>query len=321
MTPEESPSALSTSRPGDVRVLVVGSSGFLGRSVVRALADEGYEVHGLVRDAAKGERVRDSGGIPFLGDILDATSLRSAAKGCVAAIHLAAHPSRDEDEERVRVEGTEHLAEVAATEGMTRLLVGSGYWVYPGGPDTITEESAVEPRGESQINFDAERAGMRANVPGRLDVMILRPGMVYGDGSWFRTMAFAISRGEYSVVGDGSNRWSFVALPDTARAFVRVLQAGGAGEVYNVVDGVPGSLREFVDFVAGQTGSPRPPSVTLETAVEGMDEVVARHLSADRPASNRKLLGLGWRPRLASYREGIPPVLKEIFPRGAGRGR
>jgi nucleoside-diphosphate-sugar epimerase len=321
MTPAEAPRTPSDPSKTSRRVLVVGASGFLGRAVVRSLAEEGIEVHGLVRDPAKGERVRESGGIPFVGDILDPASLRAAGKGCAAAIHLAAHPSRDEDGVRVRVEGTQHLLDAARSEGMARVLIGSGYWVYGGQGEWITEESPVEPRGESQANFDAERVGLRANAPGTMEFLVLRPGMVYGDGSWFRSLALSIRSGEYSVVGDGKNRWSFVALPDTASAYARVLEAGVGGEVYNVVDGTPAPLREFVDFVAAEVGATPPRSVSEVTAAKELDEAVAHHLAADRPTSNQKLLGLGWRPRFSTYREGVPGVLREIFPRGPGRGR
>jgi nucleoside-diphosphate-sugar epimerase len=300
---------------------VAGASGFLGRAVVRALADEGLRVHGLVRDTAKGERVRESGGIPFVGDILEPASLREAARGCRAAIHLAAHPSRDEDEARVRVEGTQRLVETARSEGMTRVLVGSGYWVYAGQSDWITEDSAVDPRGESRANFDAERIGLAANTPGTMDVLVLRPGMVYGDGSWFRALALAVRSGEYTLTGDGTNRWSFVALSDTATAYARVLAVGVGGEVYNVVDGSPAPLREFVEFVAAQEGAPAPGERTEAEAAGDVGEDVAHHLAADRPTSNGKLLALGWRPRFPTYRDGIPGVVREIFPRGSGRGR
>jgi nucleoside-diphosphate-sugar epimerase len=321
MNPADGSLRSPTSSKSRTRILVAGASGFLGRAVVRALAEEGFEVHGLVRDTAKGERVRESGGIPFVGDILDLPSLQTASKGCRAAIHLAAHPSRDEDAARVRVEGTRRLIEAARSEGMTRILIGSGYWVYRGQEDLITEAAPVDPLGESKDNFEAERTGLQANSPGTLDVLVLRPGMVYGDGSWFRSLALSIRSGEYSVVGDGKNRWSFVALPDTATAYARVLSSGAGGEVYNVVDGTPAPLREFVDFVATEIGATSPRATTEANGAREMGEAVAHHLAADRPTSNQKLVELGWRPRFSTYREGVPGILREIFPRGAGRGR
>jgi nucleoside-diphosphate-sugar epimerase len=302
------------------RVLVAGAGGFLGRAVVRALADGGYEVRGLVRDAAAGERVRESGGIPYRGDVLDPPSIRAAAGRCDAIVHLAAHPGRGQDENAVRVEGGRNLLSAARAEGARRFLLGSGYWVYRGRPEPIDETSPLEPRGESKVNRGAELVALEAHRPGELEVLVLRPGMVYGNGSWFRALALGVASGEYSVVGDGRNRWSFVALPDAGAAFRAVLSAGSGGEVYNVVDGRPAPLREFVDFVAAQAGVRPPPSISLEDAAGTFGETDARHLAADRPTSNGKLLGLGWTPRFPTYRDGVPGVLRDLLPSSGRRG-
>ncbi len=303
---------------GPRSVLVVGAGGFLGRAVVRSFADAGWEVRGLVRDPAKGELVRARGGVPVIGDVLDPATLAGALRGCDIAIHLAAHPSRDEDEARVRVEGSRRLVASASEAGLRRLVLGSGYWVYASRPDPIEEDAAVEPRGESRVNFDAERAFLEAAPRDSIDRLVVRPGMVYGDGSWFRDQATAIRDGRYRVVGDGRNRWSFVDVADAADAFVRVVVSGVSGSTYNVADGHPAPLREFVDFVAGQLGVPPPDSLPLDQAEAEFGDDVARHLAADRPVSGQRLRTLGWTPRFATYRDGVPPVLREMFPR---RGR
>jgi len=307
------------SRSGKVRrVLVVGASGFLGRSAVRAFSKAGYEVRGLVRDPLKEVLVRDDGGTPVLGDILDVRSMRTAMVGCSGVIHLAANPPAESDQTRVRVEGARNLVEAAREEGVLRLVIGSGYWVYRGQPQLIREDSPVEPRGESQINYDAERAGLEANSPGGLEVLVVRPGMVYGNGSWFRGLAESIEAGVYRIVGQGKNRWSFIERWDAGAAFHAVLESGAAGEVYNVVDGHPAPLREFADFVAAGLGVPPPQSIDLEAGERDLGEAVARHLAADRPTANDKLRGLGWRAHVSSYRDGIPGLLREMFPH---RGR
>jgi len=296
-------------------VLVLGASGFLGRSVVRAFSKSGYEVRGLVRDPKKAARVREDGGLPMVGDVLDLASLRTAAAGCTGVVHLAANPSEGEDPARVRVEGTHNLVEAARREGVPRLVIGSGYWVYRGQPELIREDAPVKPLGESQNNYDAERVGLEANSPGTLETLVVRPGMVYGNGSWFRGIADSIRAREYRVVGDGSNRWSFVDRWDAGTAFQTVFESGIAGEVYNVVDGHPASLREFIDFVAAELEAPSPPSIGLVEATREMDAAVAHHLAADRPTSNEKLLALGWRTHVSSYQDGIPSLLHEMFPR------
>jgi len=299
-----------------MKVLVTGAGGFLGQAVVRALSDRGHEAIGLVRRPGQRSTVVAAGGTPVLGDVLVPPSLARASAGCAAAIHLAATHADDPGStalvERVRVEGAHNLVRSARAQRVRRLVIGSGYWVYRGSASVITESSPLDPRGESRNNFEAERAGLAANAPGALDVLVVRPGMVYGDGAWFGTLREAIDAGAYRVIEEGMNRWSFVALPDTGAAFTRVVEEGLAGEVYNVTDGRPVSWREFVGFVAERLGRPAPGRMSIDDAVRTYGADVAHHLAADRAVSSAKLKGLGWTPRFPTYRDGVAELLAEI---------
>jgi nucleoside-diphosphate-sugar epimerase len=296
-----------------VRVLVTGAAGFLGSAVVRTLADQGAEVIGLVRDPRQVAGVESVGASAAVGDVLDAEAVARAAEGCEAAVHLAASTIEAEvaggHAERVRVEGARTLARLGRAGRLRRLVLGSGYWVYRGGNETITEASPVDPRGESRINFEAEQAALAGNAAPAFGVVVVRPGMVYGNGSWFRSTYEAIRSGEYRLVGDGANRWSFVSREDVGTGFARALAAGSPGEVYNLVDGRPAPWREFVAYVANALGRPVPPSLSSEAAAGVYGRDVAHHLAADRPTSSAKLEALGWRPRYPAYREGLAELL------------
>lgn len=299
------------------RVLVAGASGFLGQAIVRAFTAQGWEVRGLVRDPAKADRVRAAGGVSVTGNVLDAQSLRKAASDCDAIVHVAANPSGTSEgselPRRVRVEGTLNLIGAAESCRVRRLVVGSGYWVYADQPGPIAEDSELDPQGESRINYDAERAGLGANAVGELEVMVVRPGMVYGNGSWFRAIFDGIRSGTYSVIDGGVNDWSFVSLPDAGNGFFSVVKAGHAGQVYNLVDQHPSSWEEFAGYVAERLQRPPPPSISLEVAEKQFGSVVARHLAANRSASSAKLEAIGWRPIYPRFREGIDAVLQEIL--------
>lgn len=52
-----------------MRVLVTGATGFAGRSVTMALLGDGHEVHGLVRDPASAESLRQAGVSLHAGDM------------------------------------------------------------------------------------------------------------------------------------------------------------------------------------------------------------------------------------------------------------
>ncbi|HEV2316471.1 MAG TPA: NAD-dependent epimerase/dehydratase family protein [Thermoplasmata archaeon] len=297
-------------------VLVAGATGFLGRAIVRALASSGRTVLGLMRNPERAEWVRAAGGYPVRGDVLDERSLERAASGVEAIVHVAAHPGSDEDdaesERRVRVEGTDHLARAARANGVRRLVVGSGYWVYASSAGLLTEDSATDPRGESAWNFDAERVALAANRPGLLETVVVRPGMVYGDGAWFRATTEALQRGDYVLIAPGTNRWSFVSLEDAAAGFVTVLDRGAPGSVYDLADGAPVEWIRFIDLVCREMGKQPPTPLEPSVARGTYGPVVTDHLSADRAMTAARLRALGWEPRDRDCGSGVPPLLRAI---------
>src|SRR5579885_2934342 len=102
-----------------MRILVVGATGVLGRNVLPRLLERGHRVRAVARRVEQVEMLQRLGVEARLGDILDASSLLSAAKGCDAALHLATaipRPGQPGDwslNDRIRREGTRNL--LAAT--------------------------------------------------------------------------------------------------------------------------------------------------------------------------------------------------------------
>lgn len=287
-----------------MKVLVAGASGTVGLPVVRALVEGGHEVAGLVRSPAKGSVVRAAGARPVVGDVLDPDSLRTAAKGVEAVVHLAA--GRD-DFERTRVEGCRNLARAATEAGARRFVLGSGYWIFGNHEETITEESSINEDSAGRVNWRAERVARDAARD--LEVSIARPGMVYGPGGWFASMVKRLREGAYRNIGGGANRWSPVHPADVGTAFRAILELGEPGHLYLVVDDAPVPVREFTSFVAESLGVPPPASITEAEAAEFTTPELVAAMTANQAASNAKLKGLGWRPRFPTYREGVPEVL------------
>ncbi len=296
-------------------VLVAGAGGFLGRAIVQALVEGGWVARGLTRSPDGLASVERLGGEPVAGDVLDAAVVRAAAAECQAIVHVAANPGDEHGDpelpHRVRVEGCRNLADAARLASVPTLVVGSGYWVYADQPGPIREESRVDPQGESRTNYETE---LLARTFTDLDVRIVRPGMVYGDGSWLRSTLTALRDHSYRVIGSGSNAWSFVSLPDLGRAFRTVLEAGAPGNVYNVVDDEPRPWGEFAAYLADRIGCDRPASCSTAEAERIYGPVVARHLAAARATSSEKLQRLGWRPVFSNYRPGIDDLLARISP-------
>ena len=273
----------------------------------------------MVRKSEQQALVEASGGVPYLGDVADPVRAEEAASDCDAILHLAAPSDGDSSTEegrqefdRSRVRGARNLVAAARAKHVPRFLLGSGYWLYGDHPGVITEDSDSQPTEVVAHNWGAEEVARAAQQPGTLDVVIVRPTMVYGDGAWFRPMFDSIRNGTYRYVGDGSNHWSFIHRDDCGAAFLSVLDHGAGGETYIATDDEPVSIRTFSEFVASELHAIKPEGIPLARATNELGRSVATALGSNQAASNRKLRTLGCRPRFPSYRVGVPPTIREM---------
>ena len=98
-------------------ILVTGGTGFIGPRVVHALRAENRDVRVLVRRPERAGALRGWGCDVVQGDVTDAPSLRRAAEGCDAVVHLVSIiTGKPADFERVMAQGTRDLVR-SATRG------------------------------------------------------------------------------------------------------------------------------------------------------------------------------------------------------------
>jgi uncharacterized protein YbjT (DUF2867 family) len=93
-----------------MRIFVAGSTGAVGRELVRALVAAGYSVTGLTRTAMKAVAVKRMGAEPVVADGLDAPAVRAAV--------LSAKPD-------VVIDEMTDLAAVPKTRGRQQALSSS----------------------------------------------------------------------------------------------------------------------------------------------------------------------------------------------------
>ncbi|MEM0129650.1 MAG: NAD(P)H-binding protein [Thermoplasmata archaeon] len=296
-------------------VVVAGAAGFLGRAAVRAFVRRGHRVLGLVRRPAQAEAVRRDGAEPVVGDLLAPDSWEGSLAGASIVVHAAANPSdaSGEDDPRiaaVRIAGGRSLARIAARRGARRLVVVSGYWVYPDAAETRTEEAPIDPVGEARTNRETELA-VEAELRGTpVDHPVVRPGMVYGTGAWLPPIARALAGRRYAVIDGGQNPWSFVSRDDAGEAIATVgAAAGPVPPVLTVVDDRPVPWGTFVGSLARRLGLPPPRSVSRAEGIRLYGETIARQLSARRAFLAPRLRSLGWRPLDPSVEEGLARIL------------
>jgi NAD+-dependent farnesol dehydrogenase len=251
-----------------MKVLLTGGTGFLGKNVARALSARGHEVRLLARAGS------NLAGLPagdiVRGDVCDAASLRGAAEGCQAILHMAALvkmwvPER-EAFDRVNVEGLRAALAAADAVGARLVYTSSFMAIGPTGAPPA-DESQIHP-GHSFRN-DYERTKAHADVIAReaaaagRDVVLLYPGVVYGPGD--RTAGNIVVnmiadhlRGRFpGIIGPGDRLWSYAFVEDVAAGHVDALEKGRAGERY-LLAGENVSMNDFFRLLAEASGVPAP---------------------------------------------------------------
>jgi 2-alkyl-3-oxoalkanoate reductase len=114
-----------------------------------------------------------------------------------------------------------------------------------------------------------------------------------------------VRKRQFPVIGGGTGIWSFIEITDAAAATVAAVGRGAPG-VYNIVDGDPEPVAEWLPYLAEVAGA-KPPlhlPVWLGRLLAG-DFVVAQMTEARGSSNEKAKKELGWVPRYESWREGF----------------
>jgi UDP-glucose 4-epimerase len=249
-------------------VVVTGASGFVGQAVVKLLsAKTGIKVSAFSRQAKAVEA-----GIEFVqvGDFATGDFSRGLA-GVDCVIHSAArvHVMSDSsaspilEYRSVNVHGTLNLARQAAENGVKRFIFLSsakvnGEATPPGQPFTADQTPApLDPYGISKM--EAER-GLRAlAVETGMEVVIIRPVLVYGPGvkANFRSMMNWLAKGVPLPLGAIHNKRSLVALENLVDLIVTCIDhPAAANQTFLVSDDEDVSTSELLRRMARALGKP-----------------------------------------------------------------
>lgn len=235
---------------------MTGAGGFIGRHVCALLARAGYRVRGAGRLPSPATEIGGLNEWIRVGSLGADADWSVALDGVEAVVHLAgrAHVLRDKvadplaEHRRVNVAGTEALAEQAAQRGVRRFVFMSSIKVNgertgrlaDGSWQRYTEDDApspVDPYGVSK--WEAEQTLTRVAKKTGLEVVVLRPPLVYGPGvgaNFLRLMRL-VDRGWPLPFARVDNLRSLIYVENLADAVLCCLQSeAAAGRTYLVSD-------------------------------------------------------------------------------------
>jgi nucleoside-diphosphate-sugar epimerase len=221
---------------------------------------------------------------------------------------------------RVNVAGTNHLAQTAALMGVRRFIYMSSVKVYgEGNAVAYTEHDRPRPADAYAISkYEAEQLLQEINDKTDLEVVVLRPPLVYGPHvkANFLQLLKVVDMGIPLPFANVRNQRSLIFLGNLIDAIVLCIDhPKAAGKTYLLSDGVDTSTPELIKKVASMLGKPPrlfPFSLTLLrqlAKVAGMSEAVSRLLDSLSVDCSKICTELDWIPRF-TMTEGLAETAK-----------
>lgn len=291
------------------RILVSGANGFVGSALCAELVRRGRAVTGAVR-SAPGPGQTAVGAIDGSTDWSAALAQCDTVIHCAARVHMLADSSGDplRDYRIVNLDGTLQLARQAHALGVRRFVFVSSIKVN-GEATTDRPFTAhcppapTDPYGQSK--HEAEQALLALGRDSALEVVIVRPPLVYGPGvkANFLKLLRLVRKSYPLPFASLRNRRSMVALDNLVDLLILCSTHPDApGQVFLVSDGQDLTMGELVGHIAAAMGRrtillPVPAALmhALAAAV-GKTAVADRLLGALQVDIRQTKAALEWQP-------------------------
>lgn len=253
-------------------VLVTGASGFVGSAVARKLAERGFAVRALVRKSSPRTNLAGFPHEAVEGDMRDAASMLSAARGARYLFHVAADYRlwAPDAEEIVRnnIEGTRATMKAALEAEVERVVYTSSVAtlkpIEDGSADETSrhdEKSAIGAYKRSKVL--AERLVEQMVAQEGLPAVIVNPSTPIGprDVKPTPTGRVIVEAAKGRMPAYLDTGLNLVHVDDVAEGHLLALAKGRAGQSY-VLGGHDVSLKTMLGLIADLT-SRRAPRIRL----------------------------------------------------------
>lgn len=236
-------------------VAVLGASGFIGNRIVEMMhLGKGWDVRPVVRRSSGLVLASRFGLEGRIADGRDSDALAAAFHGCDLVIHALAGDART-------ITGTiQPVYRAAARARCRRLIYLSSAMVHGQAPARDSDEHSPLPVGQAleynRAKISAERKLFALGHKGPVEVVALRPGIVYGPRSqWIGGLADDLLAGSAAFVDGGSGLCNAIYVDNVVHAVALACTVpAAAGEAFLLGEDEVPTWREFYRRVAEALG-------------------------------------------------------------------
>jgi len=280
------------------KTAVTGASGFIGSHLLKALGVKAQPIS-----------LRDSGWSTALASHRPAT-----------IIHLAGYAdgrASGQQIQKVNVGGTKSLAEEAARCGVRRFVFISSIQALTEKTvegESVNTKTSTTPQGAyGRSKLEAEQLLRALSMESRMEVVIIRPPLVYGPGvkANFRNLFQLVDKGPpLPLAALDSNQRSFVGVSNLIDLVLVCLESpAAANQTFHVSDDEDISTAELLRRMGKALGKPVRnlpiPETVLKTGLRmiGKGEWVDKLCGDLRVDIEETKRLLGWKPKVTMEEE------------------
>ena len=317
-----------------MKALVTGANGFTGSHLARALKKQGNIVVGLVRKSSNLATLSNCNLQLVYGDLTDRDALQAAMTGVDTVFHTAAYVElglvNQAEMERVNVEGTQAVLEVAQASGVSKVVYCSTIGVFGHTGDQVVNETFKRTQTDFSSAYDrtkyqAQQLADQFAAQGLPIVSILPSGIFGPDDPHFGPVLQQFLKGRLKVWVGRDRITGIVHVDDLVAAMILATEKGKPGEYYIVSAGEL-TTHEMFEILSQKTGIPVPREAPepLVRLVGNLLDPVGRLLKWQPPISRERVhyiydrcvrvdaskarQELGWQPRT------VPETLRDALP-------
>lgn len=251
--------------------IVTGANGFLGNTIVRALAGSRYELRALVLPGQSPVSLEKADCKVYYGDITDRDTLRELFEKepedrmvvihCAAVVYIKSKPNPNVF--RVNVDGTRNVIQKCLETDARLIYVNSIHAI----PEVTDGGMAAETADFSQDSVtgvyakskaEAARVVLESVKRDGLNATIVQPSGIIGPGDFGNThmteLMLTVAKGRLPAVVKGG--YDFVDVRDVADGAVSAIEKGGKGECY-ILSNRYVTIKEITDLVSRYSGVKR----------------------------------------------------------------
>jgi nucleoside-diphosphate-sugar epimerase len=298
--------------------LVTGASGFVGKTLVSELVANGSQVKALVRNLSTSLPVEVEQVLVDLCEIEDERTLKDVCRGVDVVVHTAARVHMMQDRSanalaefrKLNRDATLTLASLAADMGVRRFVFLSSIGVNGNNNmKPFSENHPPNPQESYAISkYEAEQGLMALTKKTNMEVVIIRPPLVYGPNAPgnFGKLINSFLRGVPLPLGAINNKRSLVAL-DNLVSFIALCadisqSPKAANQIFLISDGEDVSTTQLLRKMADALGEesyllPVPVGLmSFAAKLIGKGDVANRLFGSLQVDSSKARKLLGWLP-------------------------